>query len=45
MPRHHVQHACIVGPNLFARNENIAYVMPHGTAHPVMSCTHRAAHV
>ena len=30
-------------PNLFARNENIAYVMPNGTAHAVTSCTHHAA--
>ena len=27
------------GPNLFAHNENSAYVMPH-----VTSCTHQAAH-
>ena len=32
-----------VGPILFARNENIAHVMPHVTACAVMSCTHRAA--
>ena len=33
-----------MGPNLFARNENSAYVMPHVTEHAVMSCTHCAAH-
>ena len=43
MPRHHVQHVRNVGTNLFARNENIAYVMPCGTAHAVTSCVHRAA--
>ena len=26
-----------MGPNLFAHNENIAYVMPHGTAPAVRS--------
>ena len=31
------------GPNLFAHNENSAYVMPHVTAHAVMSCVHCAA--
>ena len=41
MPRHHVQHAQNVGPNLFAHNENIAHVMPHVTARAVMSCAHR----
>ena len=45
MPHHHVQHARNVGPNLFACNENIAYIMPCGTAHAVMSCAHlRGAH-
>ena len=29
-----------MGPILFAHNENIAHVMPHVTAHAVMSCTH-----
>ena len=29
-----------MGPILFARNENIAHVMPHVTAHAVMSCAH-----
>ena len=43
MPRHHVQHARNVGPNLFMRNENIAHVMPHVTTHAMTSCTHRAA--
>ena len=33
-----------MGPNLFTQNENIAYVMPHGTAHAVTSCAHCAAH-
>ena len=28
-----------VGPNLFAHNENHAYVMPRVTTHAVMSCT------
>ena len=32
-----------MGPILFACNENIAYVMPHGTAHAVTSCAHYAA--
>ena len=27
-----------MGPILFARNENIAHVMPHVTAHAVTSC-------
>ena len=40
MPRHHTQHMRNVGPNLFAHNENIAYVMPRGTAHAVTSCMH-----
>ena len=37
MPCHHVQHARNVGPSLFACNENIAYVIPRGTACAVMS--------
>ena len=41
MPRHHMQHARNVGPILFARNENIAHVMPRVTAHAVTSCAHR----
>ena len=32
MPRHHVQHEQNVGPILFARNENIAHIMPHVTS-------------
>ena len=40
MPRHHAQHAQNVGPNLFAHNENSAYVMPRVTTHAVMSCMH-----
>ena len=31
-----------MGPNLFARNENIAHAMPHGTACAMTSCVHRA---
>ena len=42
MPRHHAPHAPNVGPNLFARNENIAHVMPRVTARAVTSCVHRA---
>ena len=44
MPHPHVQHAQNVGPNLFVRNENIAHIMPHGTAHAMMSCAHHAVH-
>ena len=44
MPHHQAQHARNVEPNLFARNEKIAYVMPHGTAHAVTSCAHHAVH-
>ena len=43
MPRHHAQHGQNVGPNLFACNENSAYVMPHVTAHAMTSCMHRMA--
>ena len=32
-----------MGPNLFVCNENIAYIMPRGTAHAVTSCMHHAA--
>ena len=39
-----MQHVRNVGPNLFACNENSAYVMPRVTAGAVMSCVHRAAH-
>ena len=31
-----------MGPNLFMRNENSAYVMPRVTAHAVTSCAHHA---
>ena len=41
MPRHHTPHVPNVGPILFARDENIAYVMPRGTARAVTSCAHR----
>ena len=44
MPCHHAQHMQNVGPNLFACNENSAYVMPHVTACAVTSCVHHAAH-
>ena len=40
MPCHHAQHTQNVGPNLFAHNENSAYVMPHVTVHPVTSWMH-----
>ena len=43
MPCHHAPHAPNVGPNLSARNENIAHVMPRVTARTVTSCAHRAA--
>ena len=32
-----------MGPILFARNENIAHVMPRDTARAVTSCAHHAA--
>ena len=38
---HHTQN---MGPNLFACNENSAYVMPCVTACAVTSCAHHAAH-
>ena len=44
MPHHHVQQARNVGPNLFACNENSAYIMPHVTARAVMSCIMRCMH-
>ena len=44
MPHHHMQHVQNMGPNLFAHNENSAYVMPCVAACAVMSCTHHAAH-
>ena len=40
MPRHHAQHVQNVGPSLFARNENIAHIMPCGTARAMTSCAH-----
>ena len=43
MPRHHAPHAPNVGPILFARNANIAHVMPRVTARAVTSCAHFAA--
>ena len=43
MPRHHIQHTRNVGPNLFAHNESIAYIMPHSTTCAVMSYVHCAA--
>ena len=43
MPCHHVQHAQNVGPNLFVHNENIAHIMPRGTAHAMTSCAHHVA--
>ena len=33
-----------MGPNLFVHNENCAYIIPHVTAHAVMSCVHRMVH-
>ena len=39
-----MQHAPNVGPNIFACNENTAYVMPCVTACAVTSCVHRMAH-
>ena len=44
MPHHHVQHAQNMGPNLFARNESSAYIMPCVTAHAVMSCVDCPVH-
>ena len=32
-----------MGPILFARNENIAHVMPRVTAHAMTSCVHHMA--
>ena len=43
MPRHHAPLAPDVGPILFARDENIAHVMPRVTARAVTSCAHRTA--
>ena len=39
-----MQHARNMGPILFARNEDIAHVMPHVTARAVTSCAHRVVH-
>ena len=39
-----MQHAQNVGPNLFACNENIAYIMPCATACVLTSCMHHAVH-
>ena len=44
MPCHHAQHAHIVGPNLFACNENNAYIMACVTTPSVTSCTHHAVY-
>ena len=44
MPCHHMQHMQNMGPILFARNENIAHVMPHVTACAMMLYAHRTAH-
>ena len=44
MPYHYVLHMPNMGTILFARDENIAYVMPRGTARAVMSCVHRVTH-
>ena len=38
-----MQHGGNVGPNLFARNENSAYIMPRVTAHAVTPYVHHAA--
>ena len=43
MPCHHVQHTQNVGPNLFARNVNIAYVMPR-VMHALRSMRTQASH-
>ena len=34
-----------MGPNLFAHNENSAYVMPLVTVHAVTSCVHHTVYV
>ena len=44
MPHHHMQHAQNMGPNLFMRNENSAYVMSRVTARAVTSCMHCMVH-
>ena len=38
-----MQHAQNMGPILFARNENIAHLMPRVTARAVTSCVHCTA--
>ena len=43
MPRHHAPHTPNVRPILFARNENIAHVMPRVAVHALTSCAHHAA--
>ena len=40
MPCHHMQHAQNMGPNVFACNENSAYVMPCVTTCGMTSCAH-----
>ena len=44
MPCHHAQHMQNMGPNVFTRNENHDYVMPHVTARAVTSCMQHALH-
>ena len=44
MPHHHMQHMQNVGPNLFAHNENHAYVMICVITHAVTSCVHHVVH-
>ena len=39
-----MQYARNVWPNLFACNENSAYIIPRVTTHAVMSCAHCVAH-
>ena len=39
-----MQHMRNMGPNLFAHNENIAHIIPRGTARAMTSCAHRMAH-
>ena len=46
MPHHHMQHTQNVWPNLFMRNENSAYIMPHVASLPAcarhVKCIHGA---
>ena len=44
MPHDHAQHTQNMGLNLFAYNENSAYIIPHATTHAVTSCMHHVAH-